>query len=113
MTDVIRRRVSTMQKPSFGAKIIVSGVYLHIALLRADPSRVFKFCAPDYPETVESSEQEKKILQILGGHRFIINLYWVSDRGLCFEYYPFGSLRSYYGTLHPDLPELDKRIQWC
>jgi serine/threonine protein kinase len=102
-----------LAQPSFVSQIIAVGVYGRIGLLRDDPSRVFKFCAIDHEEAIEAIEQEKTILGILGQHQFIIDVHWVSERGLCFEYYPLGSVRSYCKSLQPRLPELADRVRWC
>ena len=109
-----RRTEIKLQPPSYASdKYIGFGLYGRIALLRDDPSRVFKFCEPDNRDGVETIEREKKILTILGAHPFIIQLHWLSDRGLCFEYYPLGSLRTYYHAELPSLPEITTRIRWC
>ena len=108
----IGRRGFRLRRPSIVSDIINMGLYGRLALLRTDPSCIFKFCS-DNPEAIASLEQEKRIYTILGPHRFIANLHWVSERGLCFEYYPLGSLRSYYRTLLPDLPPLSDRVRWC
>lgn len=106
-------RTFRLAQPSFVSKLIAHGSYGEIGLLRSNPSRVFKFCAIDNEDALASIDQEKKILAILGSHQYIIDLYWVNERGLCFEYYPLGSLRDYYKTLQPNLPELVDRIRWC
>jgi serine/threonine protein kinase len=109
----IQRTEITLQPPSYvSANYIGFGLYGRIALLRDDPSRVFKFCEPDNQEAVETLEREKKIFTLLGPHPFILQVHWVSDRGLCFEYHPLGSLRAYYLTL-PFLPDMATRIRWC
>lgn len=110
-TSIVRNGVR-LRRPSIVSDIINMGLYGRLALLRTDPSCIFKFCS-DNPEAIASLEQEKRIYAILGPHRFIANLLWVSERGLCFEYYPLGSLRSYYRTLLPDLPPLSDRVRWC
>jgi len=89
------------------------GLYGRVALLLADPSCCFKFCEPDDQEAVATIEREKNIFAILGTHQSIIQLHWVSERGLCFEYYPKGSLRAYYKTMSPSLPDISTRIRWC
>ena len=109
---LIRRRYRLAQ-PSFVSKLIAHGSYGDVGLLRSDPTRVFKFCAIDNEDARAAIEQEKKILAILGSHRYIIDLHWVNERGLCFEYYPLGSLRDFYKTSLPDLPGLVDRIRWC
>ena len=109
-----RRTEIKLQPPSYiSDNYIGFGLYGRIALLRDDPSRVFKFCEPDNRDGVETIKPEKKILTMLGAHPFIIQLHWVSERGLCFEYYPLGSLRTYYHTMLPSLPEITTRTRWC
>jgi serine/threonine protein kinase len=103
-----------LQPPPFVSDNYIGfGLYGRIALLRDDPSRAFKFCERDNPAAVQSIEQEKKILAILGGHPSIIEVHWTCELGLCFQYYPLGSLRSYYKTVFPSLPESITRIRWC
>lgn len=109
----ISRRTFTLAQPSFVSKLIAHGSYGEIGLLRSDPSRVFKFCAVDNEDAMAAIEREKKILAILGSHKYIVDLHWVNERGLCFEYYPLGSLRDYYKTCGPNLPKLVDRIRWC
>jgi serine/threonine protein kinase len=109
-----RRIEIKLQPPPFVSTHYVGfGLYGRIAFLRDDSSRVFKFCEPDNPAAVQSIEEEKKILEILGAHPSIIEVHWTSERGLCFEYYPLGSLRSYYKSIFPSLPESIIRIRWC
>ena len=80
-----------------------------LALLKDDPTRIFKFCPINHEEHMRDIEQEKRILVILGQHQFIIELHWVDERGLCFEYYPLGTLESYYESKMLNLPELTDR----
>lgn len=101
-----------LRQPSIVSDIINIGRFGRLALLRTDSSRILKFCS-DNPEAQESLEQEKRIYAILGRHRSIANLHWFSKIGLCLEYYPLGSLRSYYKNLRPHLPPLRDRIRWC
>lgn len=109
-----RRTEIKLQPPSYVSdKYIGFGLYGRIALLRDDPSRVFKFCETDNRDGVETIEREKNILTIIGDHPFIIQLHWISERGLCFDYYPLGSLRTYYQSKLPSLPETTTRIRWC
>ena len=109
-----RRTEIKLRPPSYVSDDYIGfGLYGRIALLHDDPSRVFKFCEPDNRDGVETIEREKKILTMLGAHPFIIQLHWVSERGLCFEYYPLGSLRTYYHTMLPSLPEITTRTRWC
>lgn len=75
--EPVRRQVFPLQEPSYVSKIVGLGVYGRVALLRDDPTRVFKFCAPTRQEAVDTIEREKKILAILGSHQFIIDLHWV------------------------------------
>jgi serine/threonine protein kinase len=102
-----------MGRPSIVSDVIDVGLHGRIGLLRDDPSRVLKFCNPKNEDAVNALEQEKRILSILGPHPYITHLHWVSEEGLCFEYYPLGSLRSYYETLRPRLPYLRERMRWC
>jgi len=112
--ESIVRRVFILQEPSYVSKVIAVGVYGRLALLRDDPTRIFKFCAPDRQEAVDAIEQEKRMLEQVGSHPFIIKPLWVNERGLCLEYYPLGSLRSYYrDSDRQDLPPLTDRIRWC
>jgi serine/threonine protein kinase len=109
MTDVPARAGFYLRRPSIVSEIINTGRYGRLALLRTDPTSILKFCS-DNPAAISSLEQEKRIYAILGHHKFITNLRWVSDKGLCFEYYPLGSLRSYYQS---QLPPLNRRLLWC
>lgn len=113
MDDGVKYQSFKLAKPQFVGDIVAMGVYGRLALLRDDPSRVYKFCAIDNPEGIEAIEQEKKILEILGHHDRIALLHWTDHRGLCFEYYPTGTLRSYYKDLYPALPPQTQRISWC
>ena len=113
MDDGVKCRSFRLAKPEFVGDIIAMGVYGRLALLRDDPSRVYKFCAIDNSEGVEAIEQEKKILEILGHHDRITHLHWTDRRGLCFECYRSDTLRSYYKDLHPALPPFAQRILWC
>ena len=107
------RTAFRLQEPSYVSQIVAFGVYGRIALLRDDPSRVFKFCAPEREEAAEAIEREKEILEVVGSHPFILTPHWVNDRGLCFDYYPLGSMREYCKALRPDIPPLSDRIRWC
>jgi serine/threonine protein kinase len=98
-----------LRRPSIICEIINMGLYGQLALLRTDPTSILKFCSEN-PKAISALEQEKRIYAILGHHEFIANLRWVSDKGLCFEYYPLGSLRSYYQSA---LPPLNRRVLWC
>jgi serine/threonine protein kinase len=89
------------------------GAYGIVAILRDDPSRVFEFCSPDNEEAVEAIDREKRILELVGSHPFILTPHWVDERGLCFEYYPLGTLRSYCKSLQPEIPPLTDRLRWC
>ena len=104
-----------LQPPPFVSKehLVGYGLYGRIALLLDDHSRCFKFCEPDNPDAIITIEQEKKVFAILGSHQSIVQLHWVSERGLCFEYYPKGSLRAYYKSLSPSLPDISTRTRWC
>jgi serine/threonine protein kinase len=99
--------------PFVSSQYIGFGLYGRIALLLENPSRCFKFCEPVNKDGAEAIENEKKILAKLGAHKYIIELHWVHERGLCFEYYPHGSLRSYFEMRPPTLPPLDVRTRWC
>jgi serine/threonine protein kinase len=101
-----------LNHPPIASELINTGLYGRLALLRTDPTSILKFCS-DNPKAIASLEQEKRIYAILGHHKFIANLRWVSDAGLCFEYYPLGSLRSYYRSVSPDSPPLNHRVRWC
>jgi hypothetical protein len=107
------RRTIKVRRPSIVSDVIDVGLHGCIGLLRDDPSRVIKFCNPKNEDAVNALEQEKRILSILGPHPYITHLHWVSEKALCFEYYPLSSLRSYYETLQPRLPDLCERIRWC
>lgn len=101
-----------LKHPSIASEIINTGLYGRLALLRTDPTSILKFCS-DNPKAISSLEQEKRIYAILGHHKYIATLRWVSDAGLCFEYYPLGSLRSYYQSMSSNPPPLNQRIRWC
>jgi serine/threonine protein kinase len=88
------------------------GRYGRLGLLQSDRSKILKFCS-DNKNAIAALEQEKRIYAILGPHQYISHLHWSSEDGLCFEYYPLGSLRSYYKTLQPRLPSLSNRVRWC
>lgn len=102
-----------MRRPSIADEIVGFGADARIALLRRDRTCILKYCFPDKEESVKSLEQEKKVLAILGPHQFITHLHSVSERGLIFEYYPLGSIRSYYEKLNGLLPPLYDRFCWC
>ena len=82
-------------------------------MLSSQPDRVLKFCIPEREEAVEHIEQEKKIYAILGHHPRIAHLHWASEQGLCFEYYPLGSLRAHYKSLGSSMPTPNLQHQWC
>ena len=105
----------TLQPPPFVSEqqFIGYGLYGRIELLLDDRSRCFKFCEPNNQDAVATIEREKNIFAILGPHPSIIQPHWVSERGLCFEYYPKGSLRAYYKTMLPSLPDIRTRPRWC
>jgi len=103
-----------LDPPAFVSREYIGfGLYGRIALLCEDPSRCFKFCEPLNKDGVKALENEKKILARLGAHKYIIELHWVHERGLCFEYYPHGSLRSYFEMRSSALPPLVIRTRWC
>ena len=62
-------------------------------------------------DAIKSFECEKHALALLGQHPYIVQLLWTSERGLCFEYHPFQSIRHYYAE--SGLPPLDLRYRWC
>jgi serine/threonine protein kinase len=99
--------------PFVSSEYIGFGLYGRIALLRENHSRCFKFCEPLNKDGVKALENEKKILERLGAHKYIIELHWVHERGLCFEYYPHGSLRSYFEMRSSALPSVVIRTRWC
>jgi serine/threonine protein kinase len=107
------RRTYKILKPPIVSDVIDVGLYGRIGLLKDNPTRVLKFCNPKNQDAVEALRQESKILSILSHHPNIILLHWASEVGLCFEYYPLHSLRSYYETLSPELPPLQTRVRWC
>jgi serine/threonine protein kinase len=113
MTEPIERQTYNIRKPSIVSDVIDIGLHGRIGILREDPSRVVKFCNPKNKDAINALQQESRILSILGPHPNIIHLYWTSDVGLCFEYYPLRSLRLYYETIRPDLPDLQIRLRWC
>jgi serine/threonine protein kinase len=77
------------------------------------PSRVLKYCIPENEEAVFSLGREKRALDILGDHQYIIKLYKASERGLFFEYHLLRSIRRYYESQNGTLPSLDQRLQLC
>ena len=97
--------------PDFVKELIAFGGYGRIFRLRDDNSRVFKCCDRDNPEAVQTIEREKNILAILGAHTSLIQLHWTTEEGLCFDYYPLGSLRNYYSA--SPLPPITTRSRWC
>jgi len=107
------RPVIHVKKPSIVGHVFDTGLHGRIGLLAADPSRVLKFCNKNNEDAVAALEREKNILAVLGHHQHIIQLHWTSELGLCFEYYPHGSLRFYYENLRPVLPPLSERVRWC
>jgi serine/threonine protein kinase len=113
MTDVpVVHSGFYLKHPSIASDIINTGLYGRLALLRTDATSILKFCS-DNPKAVSALEQEKRIYAILRQHKFIANLRWVSDAGLCFEYYPLGSLCSYYRSMSSNPPPLNHRLRWC
>jgi serine/threonine protein kinase len=102
-----------MRKPSIVSEIIDRGGYGFLGLLLDSPSQVLKFCIPEKKPAIFSLEREKRILEILGDHQYIIKLLWASERGLCFDYYPLRSIRRYYESQNGTLPSLEKRYKWC
>ena len=102
-----------MRKPSIVSEIIDRGGFGYLGLLVDSPSQVLKFCIPEKKPEVFSLEREKRTLEILGDHKYIIKLLWASERGLCFHYYPLRSIRRYYESYSFALPPLDQRYQWC
>jgi len=112
-TTPIVRQVYPMQEPPYVSEVIACGYWGIIALLRDDPTRVFKFCSPGRLDAVGYIEREKRMLKIVGSHPFIISPHWVNERGLCFDYYLMGDLRKYYENLRPEIPPLTDRIRWC
>src|SRR5271169_2029787 len=87
-----------MQKPSLVSKIVSYGPGCFIGLLHSDSNRVLKFsnCVPKHEDAVAELDREMKIYSILDLHPFIVRFYWASADGICLEYHPLGSLRSYY-----------------
>lgn len=102
-----------MRKPSIVSEIIDRGGFGFLGLLLDSPSQVLKFCIPEKEPAVFSLECEKRALEILGDHQYIIKLLWASERGLCFDYYPLRSIRCYYESQNGTLPSLCQRYQWC
>jgi serine/threonine protein kinase len=107
------RRVIRVRKPSIVSDVIDAGLHGRIGLLAKNPSQVLKFCNPDNEKAISALNQEQKILAILGPHTYIIHLHWASEQGLCFEYYPHGSLRLYYESLGFAMPPISERVRWC
>jgi serine/threonine protein kinase len=110
MTKV--KPIRSFQPPDFVAELIAFGAYGRLFRLRDNPSRVFKCCERDNPEAVETIARERDILEFLGAHPFLIQLHWTNLEGLCFEYYPLGSLRNYYKQ-SLSLPPTATRGLWC
>jgi serine/threonine protein kinase len=102
-----------MRKPSIVSEVIDRGGFGFLGLIRDSPTQVLKYCIPEKEPAVFSLEREKRTLEILGDHQYIINLLWASERGLCFDYYPLRSIRRYYESQNGTLPSLDQRYQWC
>lgn len=106
-----------MRQPEIVSRVINGGSGGFIGILCDDPTRVLKFCSPDNQDAVECLQREREILSALGQHEHIARLHAVLDLGvnfgLCFEYYPFGSLRDYYKTLDGKLPPPENRFHWC
>lgn len=91
--------------------VIDRGSNAYVGILRDSPSCVLKWPIPNDDDALESFEREKRALEILGQHCSIVRFLWASEQGLCFEYYPFQSLRHYYEQ--NGLPSLDQRFRWC
>src|SRR5436305_11371659 len=102
-----------MRQPESVSEVIAGGSGGFIGILRNNPTHVLKFCSPENADAVECLQRETEILRALGHNKYIIRLEAVQDDGLCFAYYPFGSIRDYYGTLGSNLPPLEDRFRWC
>lgn len=102
-----------MRQPESVSVVIAGGSGGFIGLLRDNPTRVLKFCSPENADAHECLRRETEILRVLGHDKHITRLEAVQEDGLCFSYYPFGSIRDYYGTLDGNLPPLEDRFRWC
>ena len=96
---------------SIVSEVIDRGSNAYVGILRDSPSCVLKWPIPNDDDALESFQREQRVLAVLGQHQYIAQFLWASERGLCFEYHPFRSLRHYYQQ--NGLPPLDQRLRWC
>jgi serine/threonine protein kinase len=104
-------RTYHLRTPKCVSEIIDVGATGFIGRLQTNPSRVLKFCIQERKQAVQQLEQEKRIYSIIGHHPLIAHVHSASDEGICFEYYPLGSLRHYYESC-PSIPDLHHRLRW-
>jgi serine/threonine protein kinase len=115
-----------MRQPECVSEVIAGGSGGFIGLVRSKPGCVLKFCSPLNVDAVECLQRETEVLQVLGTHEYIVELESVGPEGLYLTYYPFGSIRDYYGTRNRLqgneslencesllLPPLEDRLRWC
>lgn len=69
--------------------------------------------SPENVNAVECFQREAEILRTLDHDKHITRPEAVQEDGLCFAYYPSGSIRDYYGTLDGNLPALQDRFCRC
>lgn len=96
--------------PPIVSKILERGTNATVGILRTTPTCVLKWPHPN-DDAMKSFEAEKRVLNLLGRHRFVVQLLWASETGLCFEYHPFRSIRHYYR--HNEFPAATQRYRWC
>jgi serine/threonine protein kinase len=99
-------------RPDYISKTVGAGATGWIGLLCSDPTRVLKYCNKQRTDAVQQLEREKRIYAIISHHPLIAHMRASSEEGICLEYYPLGSLRSYYES-RSSLPELERRLRWC
>ena len=106
-----------MRQPEIVSWVINGGSGGFICILCDNPTCMLKFCAPDNQDAVECLQWEREILSALGQIEHIVRLHAMLELGLsfglCFQYYPFRSLRDYYKTVDGKLPPPENRFHWC